>query len=215
MLIGLASTLTMPPLRSQPRSTLTIWAEVAKVLGDVGSALSSFSRSVEEIADRALNGYDRVKRRQLRAALIRTSVKLTSLIADQEKVKIALDRYGDLWRTYNRAGYRITSLNRRKLAAQWQFSVSTINLIATQTAGVLNEIRTIDSDVALDEAYAELQMALTAKVGTLETLARTPPPSNPAELRDLVENEETFLHLRAEARSALAAVNRTIRSIRT
>ena len=203
------------PIRVFGKPSASVWVEVAKVLGDVGESLATFSSSVGKIDDDVIRGHDRIKRRSVRASLIKTSVKLSSLIADQERVQRELDQYGDLWRKFHQKHHTLSPSERASLDLQWRRSITTIRSIASATTAILNEIRTFDSDIALEESYINLQEALSAKVGILDGLARTPAPSNPSELRQLVNDEETFLHLRAEARGALEAVNQAIRAIPT
>lgn len=215
IMLGFLSSFIVFPSPSQAKSSTAVWIEVVKVLGDVGESLASFSDSVGKIADGVVSGHDRLKRRAVRAALIKTSVKLTSLIADQQRVQPALDRYGELWRRFHVRGRKLSPNDQAALDLQWRASVAIIKSIAGSTTAVLADIRAFDSDIVLDDAYVRLQEALSAKVGVLSDLARMLPPSNPNQLKQLVQQEETFLHLRAEARGALESVNQAIKAIRT
>lgn len=192
-----------------------VWIEVVQMLGSIGENLAAFSRSVGEIADDVIRGRDRLQRRAAKAALRRTSVRLASLIADQQQIQPVLDRYGALWRRAHRADRPASPEQLRALDAQWREAIVVIRRTAAATIAVLRELRAFDSDIVLDDAYVSLQEALAAKAGVLTTLARTPPPGDVDQLARLVEQEETFLRLRVEARNALQAVNLAIAAIRT
>lgn len=215
VLIGLVSSFTTLPLFAQRRSPAPVWIDVVKVLADVGESLAAFSDSVGKIAYNVIRGHDLLERRAVKVALRKTSVKLSTVIADQQRVQAALDRYGDLWRKSYGTRHQISAGDRMELDRQWRISIATIKSIAVGTTAVLSEIRSFDSDIVLEESYGRLQEALSTKVGLLDNMARTPPPSNPDELKHLVDQEETFLHLRAEARAALKSVNLAIKSIKT
>jgi hypothetical protein len=215
VLLGIISS-AMPftgPLQAQ--RSASPWIEVVKVLGDVGESLATFAESVGKIASLVMDGNDRLKRRSVRAALVRTSGKLSAIISDQQRVQTSLDQYGDIWRRSHGSRRRPSPDDRRALARQWLESVSIIRSVVRNTTSVLEEIRTFDADIVLDDAYLALQEALTAKIGLLDSLSRMPAPNKPEELRRLVANEETFLHLRAEAKGALNSVNQAIKAIKT
>lgn len=194
------------------KTPISPWVELAKVLGDIGESLYTFSEAVDKITVVAVNRYDWLKGRSAKEVLTGTSMQLSELLADQVSVQQALDLYGDRWRKLHRRGHKMTGPEQRQLERTWSAAMVTLRKIAARTDRVLSNMSGM-KEVALDEAYIDLRSALRSKVGVIEQIARERAPANPGELDDLVAQEELFLQLRSNARSALQSVNKAIKRL--
>ena len=209
-LLGLVAATVPIPVDAQ-RVGSAPWVELLKVLGDIGDSLDTFTAAVGKITVRTVGGYTWLKDRNVRAGLVILSGRLTALIADQENVKLALDRFGDTWRRSNLHGHRPTASQQSLLSSQWDKAVGIVRVIASRTIEMLADVRSQENDVDLEDAYSDLQNALVAKGSVLTSITMMPQPDSSADIGDLVNAEETFLGLRAATRRAQQALNEAIR----
>ena len=154
---------------AQPTATVVIIKQIADALGAVGDAIGKLTDGVQKMVVAGDKGWSTVKARRTHDELVSLSQEITGLAEEQRIGMLPL----------------LESYIGDPRDPQWAAARGRLVRVLTMSDSILSRLNRDRSDLVLQPAYAQLRLAMRARVSLLSKLQAAPPPRTRAELAQL------------------------------
>jgi hypothetical protein len=198
---GLLAFPALAPI-SQPQpgpsaANVAIIKSVADLIGAIGDALGKLTDGVQKMIVAGDRGWTTIQARRTHASLINLSQLTTRLSVAQSGAPGTRSSLPDMLEDYLSD----------PTPEHWVMASDRIQDILVRVDTILARLDSERSDLVLQPAYAKLSAALQSRASVLRPLATAPPPTTPAERRELRRLIAAYRIMMAQLASARDELN--------
>lgn len=186
-------------------AALTLEAFV-KILGDAGSALSTFTKGLKDAVIAGKDSLKYIEVEKERARLITISKAMTQLITTKQQTVIgSIDEY-------LRVVESTPSMPSSEKQMIWYSIVDAIELTLKAVHELLTNVRAENGNLVLEPAYLNISKSLEYRAAALSKLKSMPAPTAAADIKLLRQANENYRELLSNAEKALVELNNYART---